>query len=265
MGRETYRSDLNDAEWDVIKGYVPEPLAGGRPATYSRREIVNAILYVLRTGCGWAYLPHDFPKWKTVYDYFRQWRKAGVWQRANDALRGRVRQQAQREVSPSTAVIDSQSVKTTEEGGVKGFDAGKKVKGRKRHIVVDTLGLVLTVLVHAANLQDYHAARQVFARLAMAGLTRLTKIWADAIYKGDKDLAAWVKQQFGWDLEVVVRPGGSKGFQPLPHRWVVERTLAWLGRNRRLSKDYERCPETSETWIYLAMTRLMARRLALSP
>src|SRR5260221_7311661 len=185
MERKTYRSDLNDAEWEVIKEYVPTPIAGGRPATYSRREIVNAILYVLRTGCGWEYLPHDFPKWKTVYDYFRQWRKGGVWQRANAALRGRVRTAAGRTVSPAAAVIDSQSAKTTEAGGTKGFDPGKKVKGRKRHIVVDTRGNLLTVVVQAANVQDYHGARDVFLRLATQGLDLLKKIGADAIYKGD--------------------------------------------------------------------------------
>jgi len=264
MKRKSDRSDLNDTEWDIMKAYIPAVQSGGRPAKHSRREIVNAILYVLRTGCGWEYLPHEFPPSKTVYDYFRQWRKRGVWQQANAALRDQNRQRQKREVSPSGAVIDSQSAQTTERGGEKGFDAGKKVKGRKRHIVVDTVGHVLTVYVHKANLQDYHGAREVFRRLAATGLPRLHKIWADAIYKGDKTLAAWVKQQFGWILEVVERPPGSKGFHVLPKRWVVERTFAWLGRNRRLSKDYEGCSQTTEAWIYLAMSVLMAKRLALS-
>jgi putative transposase len=202
------------------------------------------------------------PPWKTVYHYFRLWRKDGTWERINSALRVEVRVAAGREPEPSAAVIDSQSVKTTETPGVRGYDAGKKVNGRKRHLLVDTLGLVLMVVVHAANIQDRDGARLLLEK-ARGRFPRLRLIWADGGYTGK--LVDWVKTLCLWVLEIVKRSDDVKGFQVLPHRWVVERTFGWLGRYRRLSKDYEGLPESSEAMIYIAMIHLMVRRLGRQP
>ncbi len=225
------------------------------------RHIFDAIFYVLRSGCPWRFLPGDFPPWSTVYYYFRKFRMSGLWHRIFMALRAAERKRVGKDPDASAAVVDSQSVKTTEEGAAaNGYDAHKNVKGRKRHLLVDTLGLPLSVYVAPADVQD-----RTGVRLLLAGLKplvpRLKKIWADGAYSGEK-LAKWCEEQGGWEIEVVERDREARGFEVLPKRWVVERTFGWLGRNRRLAKDYERKVQTSETLIEVAMIRLMLRRLA---
>jgi putative transposase len=258
MNRQPYPSDLSDEQWKLLEPMLPPPFLRGRKRTVDLREIVNAILYLLRSGCAWRYLPHEFPKWTTVYYYFRCWRDLQWFAKLNGELRSKVRQADQREKDPSAAIIDSQSVKTTEQGGAKGYDAGKKVNGRKRHILVDTLGLLLSVKVLAANIQDRDGAKPLLDEVKER-MPRLYLIWADGGYRGK--LITWVATTCLWLLEIVKRNDDVKGFVVLPRRWVVERTFAWLCRNRRLSKDYERRCESSEAFIYVAMIHLMLKRL----
>jgi putative transposase len=225
------------------------------------RWVVNAILYVVVGGVQWRMLPHEYPKWPSVYWYFRRWTQDGTWQRIHDTLRAKVRRKDRRHKHPTAGCLDSQSVKTaaTATGCTRGFDAGKKVMGRKRHILVDTLGLLLVVLVSSAAVQDRDGARLLLCRLGGVG-KKLRKLWVDGGYQGA--LLDWVAVHFRFRLALVLRPKEQKGFAVLPRRWVVERTFAWLSHQRRLSKDYERLPQSSEAFIYIAMTRLMLRRLA---
>ena len=257
--RQSYATDLTDAQWELIGPFLLAETGGGRPRTTDVREVVNAILYVLRSGCAWHLLPHDFPPSGTVYDYFRRWQRDGTWELIHQTFRDQVRLQAGRQAEPTAAIIDSQSAKTNEQKGIDGDDAGKKVGGRKRHLLVDVMGLVLAVVVHSAGIQDRDGAKLVFERIR-SRCERLTLIWVDGGCAGK--LVAWVKDSCGRELEIVKRNDDLKGFHVLSRRWVVERTLGWLGRYRRMSKDYEFHPETSETMVYIAMINLMVRRLA---
>lgn len=284
--RQPYPSDLSEAEFAVLAPHLPEPASFGRPWKHPVREILDGIFYVLRTGCQWRALPHEYPPWHTVYWWFARWRRDGTWERLNTALRERVRRSVGRPPQPSAGIIDSQSVKTSGVGGLRGFDGGKKINGRKRHILVDTLGLVLKGVVHSAFVQD-----RAGIPLLLGGITeqfpRLEHVWVDQGYTGSGK--RWIEEQLGWTVEITKHPRtwergfrgfpdstmpsgvrfetitlkGRNGFQGvLPRRWVVERTFGWLLHSRRLARDYERLPSTDEALIYATMSRLMIRRLA---
>src|SRR6266487_151655 len=256
----SYQSDFSAAEWEDLHCHLPPLSNRGRPPIHSLRAIFNAIFYFLRTGCPWRYLPTNFPPWQTVFYHFRRLRLKGTWFRLLTMLREAERKRVGRNEQPSAAIMDAQSVKTVEESAsISGFDAHKHVKGRKRHLLVDTLGLLLSVYVTPADLHDSKGARYLLAGLAPL-LPHLKKIWADAAYRG-QELAVWCKAEGGWDLEVVERAPGQRGWSRQPRRWVVERSFSWISRNRRLSKDYERKVQTSETLIQLAMIRLLLARL----
>jgi putative transposase len=282
-----YLTDLSDAEWSCLGFLLPPPRTGGRPKSHSPRAILDAIFYVLRSGCSWRLLPRDFPPWKTVYHYFRQWRLDGTFERLNAALRERLRIRSGRNAQPSAAIVDSQSAKTTGVGGeARGYDGGKKIRGRKRHLLVDTEGFVLKAKVHSAKIPDQDGLRLLLESAGTA-VSELKHLWLDAGYEGRGK--RWAEEILGLSVEVVRKPPkptpekvariwaqelakeGEKidwqrlmplrGFRVLPRRWVVERTFSWLGQNRRMSKDYERLCASAEAFVYVAMIRLMVRRL----
>lgn len=260
--QQLYPTDLTDSQWTIIQEIIPPAKSGGRPRSLEMRQVINAILYIVVGGVQWRMLPKAYPKWQSVYSYFRRWRDDGTWQRIHDTLRARVRRRRGRHKHPTAGCLDSQTVKVgTTPNGVRGFDGGKRTVGRKRHILVDTQGLLLAVLVTTASVQDRDGARVLLGRL-VGSCKKLRRIWVDGGYRGA--LLDWVAQRFRFRLQPVLRPDEQVGFAVLPRRWVVERTCAWLGLQRRLAKDYERLPASSEAFVYIAMTRIMLRRLTRS-
>jgi putative transposase len=286
MNRQPYATDLTDTEYAYLAPYLPAPAPIGRPRLHPLREIVDAIRYVVRTGCQWRLLPHEFPPWQTVYHYFRLWRLDGTWERIHTAVRERLRTRVGRDPQPSAGIIDRQSVKTTSVGGVRGYDGAKQLSGRKRHVFVDTQGLLLRVRVHAADIQDRAGVPHLLGG-ADVEFPHISHVWVDQGYTGTGK--TWIEAHLGWTEEVVRHPPKPRGMWVphgdldrletvwfswerlppsragfrgvLPRRWVVERTFSWFGQSRRLSKDYERLCQTSEHVILISMIRLMLRRL----
>jgi putative transposase len=253
-----YPSELTNRQWQLIRQLLPpRGRVGRRPI--DRRRVINAILYVVRSGCQWRMLPKDFPNWSTVYGIFWRWRNDGTWEKIHDALREKVRKAAGKKSTPTVAIIDSQSIRTAEGGEERGYDAAKKITGRKRHLAVDTLGMLLAVVVHRGDWQDQDGACGVIKKLNEK-FCRLKVLFGDSAY-GRSGLPAWTLKSFGWILQTVLRPVGVKGFVVLPKRWIVERTFAWLARYRRHSKDYEKTTASSEAFTHLAMIGLMTKRI----
>ena len=263
--RKSYETDLSDIEWLLIEPLIPPALHGGRKRSVDMREVLHNILSCLRAGCAWSLLPHDFPPSSTVYGYFNHWRKAGVWELMNDALRSAVREQEEREAESTAGSIDSQSVKTTNSAPEdRGFDGGKQINGRKRFILVDVMGLLLKAIVTKASVPERKGAKELLNNTPSEILKHLELLWVDGGFDGP-DFASWVLEHFDIFIEVIKRSDGTTGFVLLPRRWVVERTFSWFGNFRRLSKDYERLLETSAAVLYAAMVRIMLRRLANEP
>jgi len=259
---QSYPTDVNDTEWAQIMPYLPKAKLEGRPREISWREILNGLFYVVKNGCTWRALPHDLPAWQTVYYYFRLFQKEKMWEKLNSIIRERVRVKEGREAQASAMIIDSQSAKSAEGGEKIGFDGGKFVRGRKRSLITDTIGLVVLAKVSAANVADVHAGKEILTELKEKPerIERLLKIFADGGYRGD--LVDWVKEELHADVEIVLNLAKQKGFQVIPKRWVIERTNAWITRNRRMARDYERLAQTSESFIYILMIRIGLRRLA---
>ncbi len=255
-----YGSDLTDAQWALLEPMLPKRKKRGRPPTDSR-QVINAILYIVKGGIQWRLLPHNFPPWKTVYHIFRKWSLNATWAAINDRFRALVRERAGKRSRPTAAILDSQSVKSDPHGGAVGYDAGKRIKGRKRHLLVDSLGLILGIFVTPASTPERDGAQGLLER-TLAWFAWLRLLWVDGGYTGDA-FAQWVKTiRPKLEVEVVKRSDDTSGFKVLPRRWVVERTFAWLMRHRRLVRDYETTETSAEAWAYIAMIRIQIRRLA---